>query len=67
LQQSPDDSDIDDDDTVRSGGPQARRIPSFLDPDRPMDPVRMSETGSLAEHLGLRRKNDDQTDVGPVR
>ncbi|WP_449282107.1 cell division ATP-binding protein FtsE [Leucobacter sp.] len=62
-----DDSDIDDDDTVRSGGPQARRIPSFLDPDRPMDPVRMSETGSLAEHLGLRRKNDDQTDVGPVR
>ena len=48
MQQSPDDSDIDDDDTVRSGGPQARRIPSFLDPDRPMDPVRMSETGSLA-------------------
>ncbi|WP_053382563.1 cell division ATP-binding protein FtsE [Leucobacter celer] len=63
-----DDADIDgDDDTVRSGGPQARRIPSFLDPDRPMDPVRMSETGNLAEHLGLHRKNDDQTDVGPVR
>jgi cell division transport system ATP-binding protein len=63
-----DDADIDDDDdTVHSGGPQARRIPSFLDPDRPMDPVRMSETGNLAEHLGLHRKNDDQTDVGPVR
>jgi cell division transport system ATP-binding protein len=29
--------------------------------------VRMSETGNLAEHLGLHRKNDDQTDVGPVR
>lgn len=63
------DEDIDDgDDTVRAEGPQARRIPSFLDPDRPMDPVRMSETGSLADHLGLRRKSDDdETDVGPVR
>jgi cell division transport system ATP-binding protein len=60
------DSDIDDD-TVRAGGPQARRIPSFLDPGRPMDPVQMSETGSLAEHLGLSRKDDDETDVGPVR
>ncbi|PRI10703.1 cell division ATP-binding protein FtsE [Leucobacter massiliensis] len=56
-----------DDETVRPGGPQDRRIPAFLDPDRPLDPVRMSETGSLAEHLGLRRKDDDQTDVGPVR
>lgn len=56
-----------DDDTVRAGGPQARRIPGFLDPGRPMDPVRMSETGSLAEHLGLRPKDDDETDVGPVR
>ncbi|MFT4233212.1 MAG: cell division ATP-binding protein FtsE [Leucobacter sp.] len=62
------DAEIDeDDDTVRPSGPQARRIPSFLDPDRPMDPVRMSETGSLAEHLGLDRGDDDQTDVGPVR
>jgi cell division transport system ATP-binding protein len=32
-----------------------------------MDPVQMSETGSLAEHLGLSRKDDDETDVGPVR
>ncbi|RGE23644.1 cell division ATP-binding protein FtsE [Leucobacter sp. wl10] len=60
------DADMDDDETVRSGGPQARRIPDFLDPGRP-DPVQMSETGNLAEHLGLRRKDDDQTDVGPVR
>ena len=63
-----DDEEIDDlDDTLHADGPQARRIPSFLDPGRPMDPVQMSETGSLAEHLGLRRKDDDQTDVGPVR
>jgi len=63
-----DDSEIDDDDdTVRAGGPQARRIPGFLDPGRPMDPVRMAETGNLAEHLGLSRKDDDETDVGPVR
>lgn len=61
-------SDIDDDDeTVQPGGPQARRIPSFLDPGRPIDAVHMSETGNLAEHLGLSRKDDDQTDVGPVR
>ena len=58
----------DNDDTVRAdGGPQAKRIPGFLDPGRPMDPVQMSETGSLAEHLGLNRNDDDQTDVGPVR
>ena len=56
-----------DDDTVRADGPQARRIPGFLDPGRPMDPVQMSETGSLAEHLGLSRKDDDETDVGPAR
>ncbi|UOQ58179.1 cell division ATP-binding protein FtsE [Leucobacter allii] len=55
-----------DEDTLRPDGPQERRIPGFLDPDRP-DPVQMSETGSLAEHLGLNRKDDDQTDVGPVR
>ena len=63
------DQEIDDDldDTVHAGGPQAKRIPTFLDPGRPVDPVKMSETGSLAEHLGLRRKDDDQTDVGPVR
>ncbi|WP_017793641.1 cell division ATP-binding protein FtsE [Leucobacter salsicius] len=62
------DSEIDDDFTdTHDAGPQAKRIPSFLDPDRPMDAVRMSETGSLAEHLGLKPTNDDQTDVGPVR
>lgn len=61
------DDEIDDDTATRDAGPQARRIPNFLDPDRPMDAVRMSETGSLAEHLGLKRNNDDQTDVGPVR
>ncbi|GAA1610485.1 cell division ATP-binding protein FtsE [Leucobacter chromiireducens] len=56
------------DDTVRAdGGPHAKRIPGFLDPGRPMDPVQMSETGSLAEHLGLDRNDDEQTDVGPVR
>ncbi|WP_336991224.1 cell division ATP-binding protein FtsE [Leucobacter sp. VD1] len=56
-----------DDDTVRADGQQLRRIPSFLDPGRPIDPVQMSETGNLAEHLGLSRKDDDETDVGPVR
>lgn len=62
------DEEIDDDFTAtRDAGPQAKRIPSFLDPDRPLDAVQMSETGSLAEHLGLKRNNDDQTDVGPVR
>ncbi|MBP1327505.1 cell division transport system ATP-binding protein [Leucobacter exalbidus] len=62
------DEEIDDDFTdTRDAGPQAKRIPSFLDPGRPMDAVRMSETGNLAEHLGLLRKNDDETDVGPVR
>ena len=62
------DEDIDDDFTnTRDAGPQGKRIPSFLDPDRPIDAVRMSETGSLAEHLGLKPNNDDQTDVGPVR
>ncbi|MFV0435256.1 MAG: cell division ATP-binding protein FtsE [Leucobacter sp.] len=61
-----DDAEIDDD-GIEDRGPQAPRIPSFLDPDRPMDPVRMAETGDLAEHLGLRRKKDDETDVGPVR
>lgn len=65
------DADIDGtdlDETVRAdGGPQGKRIPGFLDPGRPLDPVQMSETGSLAEHLGLDRNNEDQTDVGPVR
>ena len=56
------------DQTVRAdGGPQAKRIPAFLDPGRPLDPVEMSETGNLAAHLGLDRNDDDQTDVGPVR
>ena len=62
------DDEIDDDFTdTRDAGPQGKRIPGFLDPDRPIDAVRMSETGNLAEHLGLKRTNDDQTDVGPVR
>ncbi|MBK0420845.1 cell division ATP-binding protein FtsE [Leucobacter sp. CSA2] len=62
-----DDADIDDlDETIAAGGPNARKIPTFLDPDRNIDPVKMSETGSLAEHLGLRGK-DDETDVGPAR
>ncbi|MBL3686509.1 cell division ATP-binding protein FtsE [Leucobacter zeae] len=72
------DPDLDDDrdleDTVHvGGGPQAKRIPAFLDPGRPApgatrpDPLEVSETGDLARHLGLQRKNDDQTDVGPVR
>ena len=75
-----DDPDLDDDrdieDTLHVGsGPNAKRIPAFLDPGRPdpepgagrPDPLEMSETGDLARHLGLKRKNDDQTDVGPVR
>ncbi|WP_125099509.1 cell division ATP-binding protein FtsE [Leucobacter chromiireducens] len=56
------------DQTVRAdAGPQAKRIPAFLDPGRPLDPIEMSETGNLAAHLGLDRNDDDQTDVGPVR
>lgn len=43
-------------------------VPSFLRTSDPMDPVRMSETGNLAEALGLDgRSDDDETDVGPVR
>jgi cell division transport system ATP-binding protein len=43
-------------------------IPRFLQPGQMVDPVQMSETGNLAQHLGLERKDDDeQTDVGPVR
>lgn len=62
------DADEDDiDETVHADGPRGRSIPSFLEPSRPLDPVQMAETGSLAEHLGLKRKDDDQTDVGPVR
>ena len=59
--------DEDIDETVHADGPRGRSIPSFLEPGRPIDPVQMSETGSLAEHLGLTRNDDDQTDVGPVR
>lgn len=75
------DDEDDFDDTRRAG--DEKRIPAFLEPadaadDQanrktrgplpPMDPVRMSETGNLAEALGLNRKdNGDQTDVGPVR
>lgn len=62
-----DDEDEDIDETVHADGPRGRSIPSFLEPARPLDPVQMAETGSLAEHLGLKRTDDDQTDVGPVR
>ena len=62
-----DDEDEDIDETVHADGPRGRSIPSFLEPARPLDPVQMAETGSLAEHLGLKRNDDDQTDVGPVR
>ncbi|MEJ6489431.1 cell division ATP-binding protein FtsE [Leucobacter sp. USCH14] len=62
-----DEEDEDIDETVHADGPRGRSIPSFLEPARPLDPVQMAETGSLAEHLGLKRKDDDQTDVGPVR
>ena len=55
------------DETVHADGPLGRSIPSFLEPGKPLDAVQMSETGNLAEHLGLKRKDDDQTDVGPVR
>ncbi|UOQ60450.1 cell division ATP-binding protein FtsE [Leucobacter rhizosphaerae] len=60
--------DDDLDDTRRADAPAKRRIPEFLEPRSPLDPLRMSETGNLAEHLGLNRTDDDeQTDVGPVR
>ena len=63
-----DDADDDDiDETVHADGPHGRAIPSFLEPAQPLDPVQMAETGSLAERLGLKRPDDDQTDVGPVR
>ena len=44
-----------------------RQIPAFLQDGPPIDPVKMAETGNLAEHLGLREDDDDQRDVGPVR
>ena len=71
-------ADDENDDTHRAT--DERRIPSFLEPEAPtaspmthgpqptMDAVQMSETGNLAEALGLNRKDDgDQTAVGPVR
>lgn len=62
--------ELDDLDVTRRAGEEPA-IPSFLQqgqPAQPMDPVQMSETGNLAQHLGLDRKDDDeQTDVGPVR
>ncbi|QIM16962.1 cell division ATP-binding protein FtsE [Leucobacter insecticola] len=62
------DNEEDLDETRRAEDPTGRRIPAFLEPGKPLDPLQMSETGSLAEHLGLNRKdNDDETDVGPVR
>ena len=66
---NPFDDDGDDlDDTRRADAPSARRIPEFLEPRSPLDPLQMSETGNLAEHLGLDRTDrDDETDVGPVR
>ncbi|WP_053353486.1 cell division ATP-binding protein FtsE [Leucobacter musarum] len=60
-----DDDDLDE--TVHAQDRGGKRIPTFLEPGKPLDPVQMAETGSLAEHLGLKRKDDDQTDVGPVR
>ena len=62
------DEEDDLDDTRRASDSSERRIPDFLEPRNPLDPLQMSETGNLAEHLGLSRKdNDEQTDVGPVR
>lgn len=47
-----------------------KRIPAFLDPHHRPDPVELSETGNLAQSLGLggtAGNEDEQTDVGPVR
>ncbi|WP_336658654.1 cell division ATP-binding protein FtsE [Leucobacter sp. USHLN153] len=63
----PDAEDDDLDETVLANGRKTRGIPAFLEPGEPLDPLRMAETGNLAEHLGLTRKDDDETDVGPVR
>lgn len=58
----------DDDLDVTKRAGEEPGIPSFLQQGQPMDPVQMSETGNLAQHLGLDRNSDDeQTDVGPVR
>lgn len=61
------------DNTVRASTPgmgddAEPGIPSFLRQGDPKDPVEMSQTGSLAEALGLKGSDDDdQNDVGPVR
>ncbi|MBC9926019.1 MULTISPECIES: cell division ATP-binding protein FtsE [unclassified Leucobacter] len=61
------------DETVNAKAPQAdgqRKLPRFLDPHVRRDPVELSETGNLAQSLGLdgsAGNNDEQTDVGPVR
>ena len=47
----------------REGG----RIPAFLQPGEDIDPVRLAEQGGLAGRLGLDQRDDDETDVGPVR
>lgn len=43
------------------------RIPSFLQEADENDPLALSETGNLAQHLGLQDNSDDESDVGPVR
>lgn len=61
------------DETVNAKAPQPdaqRKLPTFLDPHVRRDPVELSETGNLAQSLGLdgnAGNDDEQTDVGPVR
>ena len=53
--------------TVRTTREPGARIPAFLEPGEPIDPVRLAEQGGIAGRLGLDSADDEQTDVGPVR
>lgn len=50
---------------ARAGGnPLAGRLPTFLEPDEPLDPEQLAAEGGVAARLGLQ---DDTEDVGPSR
>lgn len=57
-------------DAANQGAPAQTPDPAESDEPRispTVDPLSLSETGTLAEQLGLDTHDDDQSDVGPVR